>query len=108
MLIPGYGYGYIPQGWQCPVCGKVNAPYVGQCLCNLNYTVTYTGTTPTLIAPELKEEDQSKHLLMKQLEEIKFGHEGENEDSSDVESIRVCKTCGKDYHNECNCGNPWW
>ena len=27
---------YIPKGWQCPVCGRVNAPNTPFCYCNSN------------------------------------------------------------------------
>lgn len=38
------------QGWQCPVCGKVNAPWVAQCPCDgkLKTYTTTTGTGETL------------------------------------------------------------
>lgn len=30
------------QGWECPRCGRINAPWVSQCNCSRNYwTVTY-------------------------------------------------------------------
>ena len=25
--------GFVQQGWQCPVCGKVHAPWVSECDC---------------------------------------------------------------------------
>ena len=25
---------YVRTGWQCPVCGKVNAPWMSQCTCD--------------------------------------------------------------------------
>lgn len=24
------------QGWQCPKCGRINAPWIGVCLCSIN------------------------------------------------------------------------
>ena len=38
------------QGWQCPVCGKVNAPWMAQCTCDgkVPYHTTATGTGKTL------------------------------------------------------------
>ena len=26
---------YVPQGWQCPRCGKINAPWVLSCDCHI-------------------------------------------------------------------------
>lgn len=37
-------YKYIQQGWQCPVCGKVYAPWVSECDC---HKIEVTGTTTT-------------------------------------------------------------
>lgn len=34
------------QGWQCPVCGSVNAPWVAQCPCG-GKVKSYTTTTTT-------------------------------------------------------------
>ena len=34
------------QGWQCPVCGAVNAPWLSQCPCN-GKVPTHTTTTGT-------------------------------------------------------------
>lgn len=28
------------QGWECPRCGRVNAPWVRQCDCSNNWTIT--------------------------------------------------------------------
>lgn len=36
-------YNYIRQGWQCPVCGKVHAPWVSACDCH----ITIAKGTPT-------------------------------------------------------------
>ena len=37
---------YIPQtqqGWECPRCGRINAPWVRQCDCNRsNWSITWT------------------------------------------------------------------
>lgn len=36
-------YGRTVSGWKCPICGKINAPYVGECSCNQEIsTVTYS------------------------------------------------------------------
>ena len=37
------------QGWQCPICGRVNAPWMAQCTCDgkvpSHTTTAGTGTT---------------------------------------------------------------
>ena len=36
-------YGHVIAGWKCPICGKVNAPYISECSCNQEIsTVTYS------------------------------------------------------------------
>ena len=36
-------YGHVIKGWKCPICGKVNAPYITECSCNQEIsTVTYS------------------------------------------------------------------
>ena len=37
------------QGWQCPVCGAVNAPWVMQCPCG-GKVKSYTTYTPTALS----------------------------------------------------------
>ena len=40
---------YGQQGWICPRCGRVNAPWVMQCPCKsevITYTTTYASSTP--------------------------------------------------------------
>lgn len=32
--------GNVPEGWHCPVCGKVNAPWVSQCPCSGYHTTS--------------------------------------------------------------------
>lgn len=32
------------QGWQCPVCGKVNAPWMPECDCHRRTSVTTNNT----------------------------------------------------------------
>ena len=41
------------QGWVCPKCGRVNAPWVMSCPCTVN-TVTYTTTTASTIPDACK------------------------------------------------------
>lgn len=33
---------FAQQGWQCPVCGRVFAPWVWECPCGGNGRLTYT------------------------------------------------------------------
>ena len=36
------------QGWECPRCGRINAPWVRQCDCSRNnWTVTWTSDRPS-------------------------------------------------------------
>lgn len=38
---------YIQQGWQCPKCLRINAPWVSQCPCYVEpkgYTFTWSDT----------------------------------------------------------------
>ena len=42
------------QGWVCPKCGRVNAPWVATCPCTKK-TVTYTTTTTSTIPDSCKE-----------------------------------------------------
>lgn len=35
-----------PQGWQCPVCLKVHAPWVAECDCHLRKTIVPRITDP--------------------------------------------------------------
>lgn len=30
----------IPQGWQCPVCKKVHAPWIASCDCDVNKPIS--------------------------------------------------------------------
>ena len=41
------------QGWQCPICGAVNAPWMAQCLCGgQQRKVTWvTGTSTGDVSP---------------------------------------------------------
>lgn len=36
------------QGWQCPVCRAINAPWKGQCGCHNSQTQTWPGTVPNV------------------------------------------------------------
>lgn len=44
-----YSYGYnAERGWECPRCGRINAPWVRQCDCSRNnWTVTWTSDHPS-------------------------------------------------------------
>ena len=40
----------VPTGWQCPICGRVYAPIVMECLyCGNDQTVTTTDNTSETI-----------------------------------------------------------
>ena len=32
----------IEYGWECPRCGKINAPWITSCDCNQNWSITWT------------------------------------------------------------------
>jgi len=41
----------IEYGWECPRCGKINAPWKSQCDCTRNnWTITCNGTTTNQIS----------------------------------------------------------
>lgn len=47
-MIEGYEGGFIPQGWQCPICKRVYAPDWPWCtVCGQGVTVTTTTELPT-------------------------------------------------------------
>ena len=56
-------YNMAQEGWICPRCGKVNAPWVMQCSCNRN-----TQILPKVGAPYY-EGDQATCNAKKELEE---------------------------------------
>lgn len=74
-----YSQGYFPYqpqnwpnyGWTCPRCGKVHAPWVSVCGCNLGTinvpTVTFTNTMqPTITTAHASSwYDQAEDKLMK-------------------------------------------
>lgn len=35
------------QGWECPRCGRINAPWVRSCDCSNNYTITWANNDNT-------------------------------------------------------------
>ena len=35
------------QGWQCPMCKKILAPFVQECTCQMQITITTVSTTYT-------------------------------------------------------------
>lgn len=59
------------QGWQCPICSAVYAPFVPQCFsCK-----PVTTTTPT-ITWSLHETDQCPNTFLDKQCELKAGHVG--------------------------------
>ena len=46
----------VKQGWQCPICGKVHAPWVPGCDCHKRTSVATTGTNTS------KSETVSVHI----------------------------------------------
>lgn len=42
---------FVPQGWQCPICGRVYSPTTMFCLCCGGKQVTKV-TTRTYVVPE--------------------------------------------------------
>ena len=41
-------YSNVQQGWECPRCGCINAPWVSQCNCNNDYEITCTSDRLTI------------------------------------------------------------
>jgi len=41
---------YAQQGWECPRCHKINAPWVSQCNCSSmeNWEITCASTPPNV------------------------------------------------------------
>ena len=37
----------VQQGWQCPLCKKILAPFVLECTCQMQITITTVSTTYT-------------------------------------------------------------
>jgi hypothetical protein len=35
------------EGWLCPRCGSINAPFIGQCICKSNIVVEPSGMSKT-------------------------------------------------------------
>lgn len=48
------------QGWQCPICKRVLAPFITECPCNGQGMQTVTTMTTTKIADLLKRPDLTK------------------------------------------------
>lgn len=53
--------GFVQQGWQCPVCGKVHAPWVAGCDCHRVTVVTSAGHAP-VNEPQTTHEIQWEHV----------------------------------------------
>ena len=39
-----YNHYQAERGWECPRCGRINAPWVRSCDCSSNYQITWTNT----------------------------------------------------------------
>lgn len=51
---------HIPQGWLCPKCGRVNAPWVATCPCHLEKMTTQsTNTNQTMTSEHLSSNEES-------------------------------------------------
>lgn len=40
-----YNHYNAEQGWECPRCGRINAPWVRQCDCKRSWSITWNDTT---------------------------------------------------------------
>lgn len=52
-----YKYGGYQTGWVCPICGKVNAPWMPCCSCNGKLGSYTTTTDSTDYKPKMNDED---------------------------------------------------
>jgi hypothetical protein len=44
-LIPMWAWQWPQQqAWQCPRCGRVNAPWVSECPCSTDHTMVFTAS----------------------------------------------------------------
>lgn len=50
------------QGWQCPMCKKILAPFVQECTCQMQNTITTVSTTYKL-REESGEIDEDKYKI---------------------------------------------
>ena len=76
----------MKEGWLCPRCGSINAPFIGQCTCKSEIVVEHSNTT--------KSNDMSECL--------KGNHQWECCGVSTAGSTFRCKICGEiknEYYN---------
>lgn len=53
--------GFVQQGWQCPVCGKVHTPWVSECDCHRVIIGTSADPVP-VNEPQTAHEIQWEHV----------------------------------------------
>lgn len=58
----------VQQGWQCPVCGRVNAPWLPCCSCGGKFG-TYTTTDGTDYKPTESEYEAKRNNYMSKYQE---------------------------------------
>lgn len=86
------------EGWICPRCGKVNAPWVMQCFCNRN-----TQILPKVGAPYYKgEQAMSKEKAIKHIKTIKSYITCIHEDLSEGKKIKPFGLAYKFAIQECD------
>ena len=75
----------IQEGWVCPRCGRVNAPWLPNCSCN---PVSTTATTTTTSPPTASSVTESPHIKAEWTNEDNLNNvEWTNKDNLNEETI---------------------
>lgn len=74
------------EGWICPRCGKVNAPWVMLCFCNRN-----TQILPKVGAPYYEGDQATCNTAISKEKGIDYINRAKRQLSDDLLSVRFCE-----------------